>query len=55
MIALIELLWIANRALSQAKKQGRNRVEIVRSEEFFVGKDTSVSSGAIGQAAPAVP
>src|ERR1700730_8107769 len=55
LMALIELLWIANRALSQAKKHGRNRVEIVRSEDFFVGKETSVSSGAIGQAAPAVP
>jgi diguanylate cyclase (GGDEF)-like protein len=55
MMALIELLWIANRALSQAKKHGRNRVEIVRSEDFFVGKETSVSSGAITHEAPAVP
>jgi len=47
MIALTELLWIANRALSRAKKHGGNRVEIARSHDFSVGKEASAPSGAI--------
>jgi diguanylate cyclase (GGDEF)-like protein len=47
MIALTELLWIANRALSRAKAHGRNRVEIVWADGVSVGEEANVASGAI--------